>query len=141
MNNTLSSVAAEVRISPMWVIIPLAALGIPAIFIIELLTGALELKMVLFFLLFYTILGVTWLLTNRNDLGGKWFFVIAFTGLICIGYNWWEKPELLTFMVVPPVLGTVLIGLPAALTVTVGESILLLIWSKYFLPVNKGGAG
>ncbi|MCB0192280.1 MAG: hypothetical protein KDJ65_10090 [Anaerolineae bacterium] len=114
MNNSLSSVAAEVRISPMWVVIPLAALGVPTIFIIKLLWGALELKMVLFFLLFYGVLGVTWLLINRNDVGGKWFFVIASTVMIWIGYSGGETQELLTLMVVPPVIGAVLIDLPAA---------------------------
>ncbi|MCB0208578.1 MAG: response regulator [Anaerolineae bacterium] len=131
MNKSLSSIAAEVRISPMWVIIPLAALGVPTIFIIELLWGALELEMVVFFLLFYGVLGMTWLLINQNDVGGKCFFVIAFTSMIWLGYTWWATPELLTLMVVPPVLGAVLIGLPAALTAAMGETVLLLIGSVF----------
>lgn len=128
-NKSALSFASEVRISPRWVIGSLAALGSPTMFIIELLSGALELKMALFFLLFYVVLGLSWLLVNQNHWGGKWFFLIAVVGMISVGYSWWQMPELLILLVIPPVLAAVLISLPATLLTAVGETILLLAWS------------
>lgn len=128
-NKSALSFASEVRISPRWVIGSLAALGSPTMFIVELLSGALELKMALFFLLFYVVLGLSWLLVNQNHWGGKWFFLIAVVGMISVGYSWWQMPELLILLVIPPILAAVLISLPATLLTTVGETILLLAWS------------
>ncbi len=125
-----SGIATEVRISPMWVIGPLAALGTPAIFVIEVLSGALEPRLVILFLLFYVTIGTTWLLISRKDWIGEWFLVAALIGMICLGHVWWDMPQLLTLMVVPPLLAAVLIGLAATVLTTVGETILLLVWSS-----------
>ncbi|MFN8453342.1 MAG: ATP-binding protein [Anaerolineae bacterium] len=122
------SFATEVRMSPRWVIGPLAALGSPAMFIIELRSGPLELKMALFFLLFYSVLGLSWLLVSQKRREGKWFFTTAMLGMICLGYAWWQIPELLTLLVIPPVLAAILISLPAALLAALTETILLLAW-------------
>lgn len=123
-----SSIASEIRVSPLWVIGPLAALGLPIVFVTETVSGALDLKKAIFFLLFYAVLGAAWLLTRRNYAEGKWFISIAFTGMICLGFVWWKTPELLILMVIPPVLAAVLISLPASLLTTIAETILLLLF-------------
>lgn len=131
INKSTLNFVSDIRISPLWLIVPLAALGLPAIFIIELMSGALELQAALFFILFYIILGITWLLINQVILWGKWFIIIAFTGMVFLGHRWWGIPEVLTLMVVPPVLAAVLISLPATFLTALGESLLLLVWPNF----------
>lgn len=131
INKSALNFVSDIRISPLWLIVPLAALGLPTIFIIELMSGALELQAALFFILFYIILGITWLLINQVILWGKWFIIIAFTGMVFWGHRWWGIPEVLTLMVVPPVLAAVLISLPATFLTALGESLLLLVWPNF----------
>jgi signal transduction histidine kinase/CheY-like chemotaxis protein len=127
---SVSDVASEVRVSPMWVIAPLAALGTPAIFVIEILSGALEPRLVILFLLFYVTIALTWLLTSRGQSIGGWFLVTASVGMICLSHSWWGMPQLLTLMVIPPLLAAVLIGLAGTVLTTIGETVLLLVWSS-----------
>lgn len=131
INKSALNFVSDIRISPLWLIVPLAVLGLPTIFIIELMSGALELQAALFFILFYIILGITWLLINQVILWGKWFIIIAFTGMVFLGHRWWGIPEVLTLMVVPPVLAAVLISLPATFLTAFGETLLLLVWPNF----------
>lgn len=130
MDRSTQSVRSEIYISPVWVIGPLAALITPTIFAIEILSGALEPRLVLLFFLSYLVLGVASLLIKLRSWAGEWFLIIAFFGMIWLAQSWWDMPQLLTLMVIPPLLATVLIGWAAALLTTIGETVFLLTWSS-----------
>lgn len=133
INESRLNISTDIHISPFWIIGSLGALGIPTVFASEYLLGALDLRMVIFFLLFYTVLGVTWLLINRKYRGHRWFIVVALAGMIGLSHYWWGISEMLILFVIPPALAAVLISLPAMLVIAIGETIILVVWSGSFI--------
>jgi signal transduction histidine kinase/CheY-like chemotaxis protein len=129
-----SGIAGEVRISPQWVIGVLAASAAPTLFVTEILTGALGSRAVILVLMFYAVIGTAWLLTRRLPWAGEWLLVIAFVAIISLGHLWWQTPQALTFLVIPPLLAAVMISLTANLVTTVMETLLLLFWSNLGIP-------
>jgi len=80
-----------------------------------------------------TILAVStilWWLDNRWPRLSRWLTITALVLLIYLGADWLDLPGFLTLWVIPNALAIMLIELPAATAVAVGETALLFLLSE-----------
>jgi len=111
------------------VIVALVGLGVALVFVGD-AHPSYRLKVPPFALLFCALAAVAWLLDSWKPWAGRWFTTVALVTIVHLGHNWLGVPGLLTLMVIPTALAAALISLPAATTIAVGETVLLLLLSK-----------
>ncbi len=137
MLKTHHVIAAELRISPKWVMAMLVISGLILTLLSDMQTDlGYQVQIRLFGLLLYVGATITWLLDRRNFELGRWFMLILLIALIFLGFNQLKVPEILFLLILPPTLAAVLISLPAALITAIGETVLLLLLSYTMIGLN-----
>lgn len=126
MNDPSARFESELRISHELVIGMLVILGI-----VFFLVGDSQFdldyrsKLMQFTVLLCTVSIVSWSLGSWKPQLGRWFTIISLVVTVFLANSWLSLPGGLILTVIPIGLATVLIGLPAAAAVTIGESVLL----------------
>lgn len=137
MLKTHHVIAAELRISPKWVIAMLVISGLTLTLLSDMQTDlGYQVKIRLFGLLLYIGTIIIWMLDRRNFELGRWLMLILLVALILLGFNQLKVPEILFLMILPPTLAAVLISLPAALITAIAETVLLLLLSYTMTGLN-----
>jgi signal transduction histidine kinase/CheY-like chemotaxis protein len=83
---------------------------------------------------FYGVALVAWLFSNYFPLISRWFIVVGFVAVVCLGVFWVGETTFLSLLVLPVGLAMALLGFPAAAIVTLAESVLLVTLPGYASP-------
>lgn len=121
--------AADLRVSPKPVIATLAAAGVVALTIFDILS--FRPHVVAFVLLMWLLLAIAWFLHSVRPRAGEWFTVITLVALIQLVDHWLHVPGFLALLAIPTALAAVLISTQAAVVVTGLESIFVLFSGRY----------
>lgn len=140
MDDSISNVEAELRISPKLVLAALLALGCLLFLGAELLSYPWHtVSRIISLLLLLSTLSITgWLLADWKPLIGRWFTVLALVTAVHLAGFWLDIPESFAWAVIPAAAAVPLVGFPAAVIIAVGESVLVAASARY--PVT-GAAG
>jgi signal transduction histidine kinase len=125
MNGSASSFKPDLRISPAWVIALMIATGVALGLAAQVSVERAKLQDLALLLLLLTILAGG--LNQWKPYFGRWGVIITLVMIIYWGQQWLQVSGFLTLLVIPTVLAAALIGLPAALITTIGETALVLI--------------
>ncbi|MBI1881158.1 MAG: response regulator [Chloroflexi bacterium] len=128
MNESISSFKSDLRISPAWVMALMMAAGV-ALSLVNQINGNLveQEKMQDLVLLMFLLTVLTWGLNQWQPRLGRWSVIISLVMIVYWGHHWLQAPGFLTLLVLPTALAAALISLPAALIITIGETVLVLI--------------
>jgi hypothetical protein len=117
----------DLRISTVWAIALLGAAGTALGLAAQLQESlAQQERMQDLALLTFLLTLLVWLLQRWQPGLARWGVVLAWIGMIYGGLRWLQLPDFLTLLVIPTTLAAALLGLPAALLIAVGETMLLL---------------
>jgi signal transduction histidine kinase/CheY-like chemotaxis protein len=133
MDDSLSNVETELRISPKLVLAALLALGCLLFLGAELLSSSWHTvsRIISLFLLLSSLSFTGWLLASWKPLMGRWFTVLALVTAVHLTGFWLDIPGSLAWAVIPTALAVPLVGFPAAAIVAVGESGLVVVLARY----------
>jgi signal transduction histidine kinase len=127
-----NNLETQLRISPKSAIPVLIILGFVLISVSHLLPdSSSRLHLRLFALFFYLLSGAIWLLDGWRPQLGRWFTIAALVAIISLGFSWLGMPEFLFFVAIPTIWAVVLLNLSAATITTIGQTVLLLLLSRY----------
>jgi len=120
---------SELRIPTKSVITVLAAFGL----VFQVMGSILydPLKVLDFALLIQVLSAATWVLDNWKPWVGRWITIIALIIVIQLIDSGLDVPGTQALMAIPTALAAALISLPAATATAVGETVLLLLLSRY----------
>jgi signal transduction histidine kinase/CheY-like chemotaxis protein len=146
MNDSISSVETELRISPKLVLAALLALGCLLYLGAELaslpwytVNHAISVLVVLAALSF-----AGWVLVGWKPSLGRWFTALAVIAATHLAGFWLAIPGSLVWAAIPAAWAVPLLGFPAAVLIAVGESMLVVVLARYpavgFDPAGVGAA-
>ncbi len=128
MNESVSSLKPDLRISPAWIIALMMAAGVVLGLAAQVQGTSVEREKLqdLAVLLFLLPL-LTWGLNQWKPSLGRWGVIISLVIVVYWGHHWLQVPGFLTLLVIPTALAATLISLPAALVTVIGETAMVLI--------------
>ncbi len=128
MGESAAGFAPELRISPKPVIIALVILGLACLLWADSDPNPSHwVPPVLLAMLLFVASGIGWWLAGCQPRVGAWLLVATLIAAIWLGDRWLAVPGFLTLMVLPTVLATALIGVPAAAATALAQTTLLLV--------------
>lgn len=114
----------ELRFSPIYISVTVAALGFFMVIASDYATGQDErLRRLIFGFICYLIVGLHWLLPRFYQDSLRWLASLTPPLLILFGVAWLQQPELLIFTPLTVIIGMGLIGFQRAAIVVMAESI------------------
>ena len=133
MNRPTTSFESELRMSPKPVLAAMLAVGCLPFLLTQITSSSWEVvNHAGFFYLAVSGLSVLgWLLFDRKPLVGRWFTVLALLTAVHLANRLFDLPGSLTLTAMSVALAVPLISLPAAIITAVGESLVLVILTKY----------
>lgn len=127
MNESISSFKPDLRVSPAWVIALMIAAGVVLGLATQVYSNSVERgKWQDLVLLLFLLTSLTWGLNQWQPNLGRWAVIISLVMIVYLGQQWLQVPGFLTLLVIPTALAVALIGLPAGLIITIGETVLVL---------------
>ncbi|MCL4300158.1 MAG: response regulator [Anaerolineae bacterium] len=127
MNESISSFKPDLRVSPAWVIALMIVAGVVLGLATQVYSNSVERgKWQDLVLLLFLLTSLTWGLNQWQPNLGRWAVIISLVMIVYLGQQWLQVPGFLTLLVIPTALAVALIGLPAGLIITIGETVLVL---------------
>jgi hypothetical protein len=127
MNDSTVGLNSDMRVSPKVVIGALLALSWALVLLSQSLVEPFKFEVLAILIAVLSI--VAWVIERQNTRLGRWFIVVALAALVLLLHYWMHLSSALAWLAVPTALAAILLSLPAATGIALGEAALLILLS------------